>query len=631
MKIDNGTGGSRETSTGGPGSRPGRSAVDERGRESINVFSELKRRNVYKVAVAYAVVAWLLIQAASIFFPAFDAPPWVMKVFIIVIIFGFPVALIFSWAFEITPEGIKLESEIEPNKSIARRTGRKIVAVTIALAVVAAGLFVYQLVRSKSETLGSRTAATIPNKSIAVLPFDNLSRDPDNAYFCEGVQDEILTRLAKVADLKVISRTSTQHFKSAPDNLPQIAKQLGVTNILEGSVQKASDQVRVNVQLINALTDAHLWAETYDRKLTDIFAVESDVAKTIAETLQAKLTGSEKTAMSKKPTANPEAYELYLKGRFFWNKRTAADLRKSIEYFDQAIAKDPGYAQAYAALAQSWKLLPAFNGGAPNDCFPQAEAAAKKALALDDTSSTAHAALASLKGLNGFDYPGAIAEYERTLELNPNDATARQWFANDTLANVGQTEREIAELKRAVELDPLSLVINSNLGVAYIHAGRLDEAIAQLRKTVELDGAFYYSRYNLAQALELKGLVPEATLEYQKTMSMTEDPVPLGMLGRLYALHGQKDEALKILQRLRQNREQRYTAAYGLALIYVGLGDHNQALNWLEQGYREHDGFNIGPIRIDPLLAPLHGDPRFEALAEKIVPAREFGKTITQK
>ena len=254
------------------------------------------------------------------------------------------------------------------------------------------------------------------------------------------------------------------------------------------------------MQLINALTDAHLWADTYDRKLTDIFAVESDIAKTIAETLQAKLTGSEKTAISKKPTENPEAYELYLKGRFFWNKRTAADLRKSIEYFNQAIAKDPDYAQAYAASAQAWKLLPAFNGGAPNDCFPQAEAAAKKALALDDTSSTAHAALASLKGLNGFDYPGAIAEYERTLQLNPNDATARQWFANDTLANVGQTEREIAELKRAVELDPLSLVINSNLGVAYIHAGRLDEAIAQLRKTVELDGTFYYARYNLGQA-----------------------------------------------------------------------------------------------------------------------------------
>jgi len=592
-------------------------------------FSELKRRNVYKVAVAYAIVGWLLVQIATQVFPFLEIPTWIVRLVIVLVAAGFPIALVIAWAFELTPEGIKRTEDIDLAASARQPRKYTWIFVVVVGAALSVGLFF--IGRYTGRTTASAAGTELPAKSIAVLPFESLSEEKGNAYFAEGIQDEILTRLAKVADLKVISRTSTQHFKSAPDNLPQIAKQLGVTNILEGSVQKANDQVRVNVQLINALTDAHLWAETYDRKLTDIFAVESDIAKTIAETLQAKLTGSEKTAISKKPTENAEAHELYLKGRFFWNKRTAVDLRKSIEYFNQAIEKDPGYAQAYAALAQSWKLLPAFNGGAPNDCFPQAEAAAKKALALDDTSSTAHAALASLKGLNGFDYPGAIAEYERTLQLNPNDATTRQWFANDALANVGQTEREIAELKRAVELDPLSLVINSNLGVAYIHAGRLDEAIAQLGKTVELDGTFYYARYNLAQALELKGLIPEATAEYQKTMSMTEDPVPLGMLGRLYASHGQKDEALKILQRLRQNREQRYTAAYSLALIYVGLGDHNEALNWLEQGYREHDGFNIGPIRIDPLLAPLHGDPRFEALAEKIVPAREFGKTGIQR
>jgi TolB-like protein/Flp pilus assembly protein TadD len=594
-----------------------------------NFFAELKRRNVYKVAVAYAIVGWLLVQIATQVFPFLEIPNWIVRWVIVLVAAGFPIALVIAWAFELTPEGIKRTEDVDLAASARQPRKYTWIFVVIVGAALSVGLFF--IGRYTGRTTTSAAGTELPAKSIAVLPFESLSEDKSNAYFAEGVQDEILTRLAKVADLKVISRTSTQHFKSAPDNLPQIAKQLGVTNILEGSVQKANDQVRVNVQLINALTDAHLWAETYDRKLTDIFAVESDIAKTIAETLQAKLTGSEKTAMSKKPTANPEAYELYLKGRFFWNKRTAADLRKSIEYFNQAIAKDPGYAQAYAALAQSWKLLPAFNGGAPNDCFPQAEAAAKKALALDDTSSTAHAALASLKGLNGFDYPGAIAEYERTLQLNPNDATARQWFANDALANVGQTEREIAELKRAVELDPLSLVINSNLGVAYIHAGRLDEAIAQLRKTVELDGTFYYARYNLAQALELKGLIPEATAEYQKTMSMTEDPVPLGMLGRLYALHGQKDEALKILQKLREKREQGYTAAYSLALINIGLGDLNEALNCLEQGHREHDGFNIGPIHVDPLLAPLHGDPRFEALAERIVPAREFAKAGIQK
>src|SRR5438876_2978807 len=224
----------------------------------------------------------------------------------------------------------------------------------------------------------SHTGSAIPEKSIAVLPFDNLSRDPDNAYFCEGVQDEILTRLAKVADLKVISRTSTQHFKSTPEDLREIAKRLGVTNILEGSVQKASDQVRVNVQLINALTDAHLWADTYDRKLTDIFAVESEIAKTIAETLQAKITGSEKNSIAKAPTEDPEAYEFYLKGRFFWNKRTGIDLRKAIEYLKQAIAKDPGYALAYAALADSYGILRFYGGASPDESIVPAAAAAKR-------------------------------------------------------------------------------------------------------------------------------------------------------------------------------------------------------------------------------------------------------------
>ena len=597
--------------------------------EKPSFFAELKRRNVYKVAVAYAIVGWLLVQIATQVFPFLEIPAWVVRLVIALVAIGFPIALVIAWAFELTPEGIKRTEDVDLAASTRQPRKYTWIFVVIVGAALSVGLFF--IGRYTGRTTASAAGIELPVKSIAVLPFGNLSRDPENEYFADGIQDEIITRLAQVSDLKVISCTSTRRYKGTAQSLRQIASELGVTNILEGSIQKANDQVHVNVQLLNALTDSHLWADTYDRKLTDIFAVEGEIAKTIADTSQAKLSGSEKSLIAKTPTANNEAHELYLKGRFFWNKRTAEDLRKSIDYFNQAIAKDPNYGLAYAGLAQSWKLLPAFNGGAPQDCFPQAEAAARKALALDDTLSDAHAALASLKGLNGFDYAGAIKEYERAIRLNSNDATAHQWFANDTLANIGQSEREVAVMKRAVELDPLSLIINSNLGVAYIHADRLDEAIAQLRKTVELDGTFYYARYNLAQALELKGLIPEATAEYQKTMSMTEDPVPLGMLGRLYALHGQKDAALKILQRLRQNRAQRYTAAYGLALIYVGLGDRNEALNWLEQGYREHDGFNIGPIRVDPLLAPLQGDPRFEALAEKIVPAREFGKTVTQK
>jgi TolB-like protein/tetratricopeptide (TPR) repeat protein len=609
-----------------------------------NFFAELKRRNVYKVAVAYAVVAWLLIQAASIFFPAFDAPPWVMKIFIIVIIFGFPVALIFSWAFEITPEGIKLESEIEQSKSITRRTGRKIVAITIALAVVAAGLFVYQMVRSKSAVtprpvtqpearpgFQSEAATVAPNKSIAVLPFDNLSGDPQNAYFSEGVQDEILTRLAKIAELKVISRTSTQRFKSAPNDLRQIAQQLGVANILEGSVQKANDQVRVNVQLINALTDSHLWADTFDRKLTDIFAVETEIAKTVADVLQAKLTGSEQHVIAARPTENTEAHQLYLKGRFFWNKRTGNDLKKSIDYFEQAIAADPSYALAYAGVADGYVFLPGYNAGAPRDCYPKAMAAAKKALELDDTLAEAHTTLALVIWYYEFDFAQASREFQRAIELNPNYAIAHQQYGNNTLSALGRFDDAIVEGKRAVELDPLSLIINADLGTDYYFARRYDECIAQLRKTVELDPGFYYVRLNLGEALAAKGAFDEAIAEYQKAHALNDDPFVLGLLGHAYASSGNKTEALKILDQLKELSKQHYVSAYSFAVLYVGLGDKEEALRWLEQSYQDRAGNDIGWIRVDHLLDPLHGDPRFEALAEKIVPAREFGKAAAQK
>src|SRR5882757_796467 len=291
-----------------------------------NFFAELKRRNVYKVAVAYAVVAWLLIQAASNFFPAFDAPSWVMKIFIIVIIFGFPVALIFSWAFEITPEGIKLESEIEPNKSIKRRTGRKIVAITIALAVVAAGLFVYQMVgrdrwarRSNVETAesGRPPAAAgslrIPNKSIAVLPFVNMSADKNDEYLSDGMTEELLNVLTKVKSLHVPGRSSSFAFKGRIDEdiFRKVGEQLHVNAVLEGSVRKAGDKLRITAQLINVADGFHLWSDTYDRDMKDILAVQSDVARRVVEALQVKLGVEEARALTKKPTENPEAHRLY--------------------------------------------------------------------------------------------------------------------------------------------------------------------------------------------------------------------------------------------------------------------------------------------------------------------------------
>jgi tetratricopeptide (TPR) repeat protein len=389
-------------------------------------------------------------------------------------------------------------------------------------------------------------------------------------------------------------------------------------------VQRTTDQLRVNVQLIEASTDAHLWGDTFDRKLTDIFKIESEIAKTVAETLQAKLTGSEQHAIAARPTENTEAHQLYLKGRFFWNKRTGNDLRKSIDYFNQAIAADPNYALAYAGVADAYVLLPGYTAGTPRDCYPKAKAAAKKALELDDTLAEAHTSLAMAIWLYDFDFSQATREFQRAIELNPNYAIAHQQYGNVTLSALGRFDDAIAEGKRAVELDPLSLVINTDLGSNYCFARRYDEAIAQLRKTLEMDPGFYIAHVVLGQALDAKGAREAAIVECQKARALNDDPSVLGALGRAYGLSGNKMEAEKILDQLKELSKQRYVAAYSFALVYLGLGNKEEALRWLEQSYQDRAGSDIGYIRVDPLLDPLRGEPRFEALAEKIVPAREF-------
>ncbi len=460
-----------------------------------------------------------------------------------------------------------------------------------------------------------------PNeKSIAVLPFENLSEEKSSAYFADGIQDEILTRLSKIADLKVISRTSTQRYKNTSQSPSQIAHQLGVAHLLEGSVQKTNDQVRVNVQLITAANDAHLWAETYDRKLTDIFVVESDIATTIAKTLQARLTGAEKTAIAKRPTANREVYELCLKGRFFWNKRTAADLRKAIEYFNQALDKDPGYAPAYAGLTDAYLILSQYGAASPADSFPQAIAAAKKAIELDDTLAEAHTSLAISLAYYDFDFEQSVKEFERAIQLNPNYATAHHWLSNGVLSALGQFERAIAEGKRAVELDPLSLVINTDLGQDFFYARRYDEAIAHLRKTIEMDPRFYFAHWVLGTTLQLKGQLSDAIAEFSKAVELNDDPSVLALVGQAYARAGQRDEAQKILMRLSEEAKSRYVQAYSFALMYLALGDKERAIDEMERAYRERDA-NVAQIKTDPMLDDLRGNQRFEALVNQIVPA----------
>jgi len=475
--------------------------------------------------------------------------------------------------------------------------------------------------KKTGEVKSSPTGSAIPEKSIAVLPFENRSHDPDNAYFAEGIQDEILTRLAKVADLKVISRTSTQHFKSAPDNLPQIGKQLGVANILEGSVQKANDQVRVNVQLINAITDAHLWADTYDRKLTDIFVIESDIAKTIADTLQAKLSRSAEHVLASRPTENPEAHELYLKGRYFWNRRTGENLKKAADYFQQAIGKDPQYALAYSGLADCHVLLPLYPdlGSNPRDELPKALKAARKAVELDDTLAEAHASLARALA-SDLQLSPAISEFNRAIELNPNYATARQWFG-ECLQSQGQLEEALAELKRAQELDPLSLVINTVLGFAFDTVGKSNEAIAQLRKTIEIDPNFRIAHIYLGNVLEHNGQLKEAIVEYEKSNTLQAESFSLAQLARAYFLVDRKAEAQQLWDKLKSLSERQYVPAYAMAVVQLTFGNKDEAIRLLEKSYEDHapfDSLDLGWILVDHRLDSLRSDPRFKKLIMRI-------------
>jgi len=477
-------------------------------------------------------------------------------------------------------------------------------------------------VKFSRPTPNRPAVATANAKSIAVLPFENLSHDPDNAYFADGIQEEILTRLSKIADLKVISRTSTQRYKGTPTNLLEIAKQLGVAHILEGTVQKAADQVRVNVQLINAQTDSHLWAEKFDRNLADIFAVESEIATKIADTLQAKLTGSEKQAIAARPTENSEAHQLYLKGRYFLSRRTEEGLKKSVEFFNQAIDKDSGYALAYSGLADSnmYLLKLAFlRGLSRKESYERAKAAATKALELDDNLAEAHTSLALVKMEYEWEWASSEGEFKRAIQLNPGFAEAHHQYSH-YLTAMGRSSESLAESLRALELDPLSLVLNGHLAWHYLYARQYDQAIQQCQKTAELDRNYPETADFRGLAYEQKGMYREAIAELQMAVNLSgNSPHIKAELGHAYAIAGETTPALDILDELKRGSTETHISSYDIAVIYIGLGRKDQAVEVLENAYQERSEW-LRYVKVDPRLDPLRGDPRFEKLANQVLP-----------
>ncbi len=464
-----------------------------------------------------------------------------------------------------------------------------------------------------------RSRAPVPTgiRSLAVLPLENLSGEASQNYFADGMTDELITDLAQISALRVISRTSVMAYKGARKPLPQIARELNVDAVVEGSVLRSGDQVRITAQLIEASTDKHLWSQSYEGELRNTLALQKRVASAIADQIRINLTPQEQAALKDVRIVNPEAYESFLKGRYFWNKRTADGLKAALAYFNQAIEEDPKYAQAYSGLADTYALLGDWQYAVmtPKEAFPKAKAAAIKALELDSTLGEAHNSLAFV--LDGFDWDvdAGGKEFRRAIELNPGYATAHHWYAWH-LSLLGRFDEAIAEMRKAENLDPLSLIINADLAELLALAHSYDESILQSRKTIEMDPNFALAHNQLAQAYLQKHMNDEAVAELRKAVLLSgNSPTCAANLARAYVASGKKSEAVKLLGDLKKRSNPGYSNASEIAMIYASLGDTDQAMNWLEKGYEER--FNPG-VLLRPGFDPLRSNPRFQNLVHRI-------------
>ncbi len=458
-----------------------------------------------------------------------------------------------------------------------------------------------------------------PIRSLAVLPLENLSGDPAQEYFADGMTDALITNLAKLGALRVISRTSVVRYKGVKRPLPQIGRELNVDAVVEGTVTRAGGRVRIDAQLIQAANDRHLWAESYERELKDVLSLQDEVARDIASRIQVKLTAQESAGLSRAQPVNPEAYQRYLQGRYFWNKRSEEGFIKAIEFFDQAIAKQPDYAPAYAGLSDVYALL----GTWPNakisrsETTARARAAALKALEMDDTLAEAHASLASVSMLYDWNWPVAEKEFKRAIQLNPGYATAHHWYAF-YCASQGRMEEALREIRLAQQLDPLSLIINTDVGEILYNSRRYDEAVEQSRKTLEMDPNFAAAHNCLGVTYLAKQQYPESIAELETAVRLSHgQPHFMAYLGIAYAQAGRREEARKILKQIRTGPSARYDSVLAIAWILAALGERDQAFAWVEKVYptRPHEFYLL---KVRPVLDPLRSDPRFQDLVRRV-------------
>jgi serine/threonine-protein kinase len=474
------------------------------------------------------------------------------------------------------------------------------------------------------ELAGAKTATKPPapeEKSplaIAVLPFTDLSPQKDQEYFCDGMTEELIDALTKLEGCRVVSRTSAFAFKGKEQDIRAIGKQLNVSHTLAGSVRKAGNRLRINAQLTNVEDGFQLWSEKYDRELDDVFAIQDDIASALVKKLKMKLTGEQESRLVKRYTENLDAYHLYLQARFHLNKRTEEGLKKGVTFCEQAIALDAGYALAYAGLADGFALL-GFQGFLPpKDAMPKAKAAAEQALKIDNDLAEAHTSLGYIHAIYDWNWRGSEKEFVRALELNPNHPAAHYWYALWHLLPTGQFEPCLAEIKKAQELDPLSLVLSAGIGWQYYFARQFDQAIEALQKTLEMDENFLFAHDILGQTYLQMGMYEQAIAEMGKAVALSHRrTLSLGALGHAYALAGKRDEAQKILDELLALAQQKYVSSYDIALVYAGMDEKDQTLAWLEKAYEEHNGWLVF-LNVEPRFDSLRAEARFGALLKKV-------------
>jgi TolB-like protein len=577
-----------------------------------NFLGELERRHVSRVAIAYGVVAWLLIQVATQVFPFFEIPNWVVRFVVLITILGLPIALAIAWAFELTPHGLKRAENVGPSESIRRWSTRTFAAVMISIAMMAAALLIFQLVRSRS-IFPEQVAAisTSAQKSIAVLPLLNESGDPGDEYFSDGLSEELIAALAQIKELKVIGRSSSFRFKDKKEDSKAIGKKLGVSTLLEGTVRKQGEKVRIVAELVNASDGSELWSRTFDRELKDIFAVQAEIAAAVAASLELTLLGTEDRSAKDVATKSVEAHNAYLQGHFYFERRNLEDYRMAIGFFDQAIRIDPDYALAYAERSEAWTWVGDLSREKQKEAWAAAGSDAEKAVAIDPHLAEAHAALGWVRFFIEWKFAEGLAELRRAQQLSPWNPTANDLMAR-VVVYLGQFQEAEKLARQAIERDPLAYQARTSLARILFTEGKLDDADASARKAAELQptaaGNHRWQVFVAIQRSDGEAALREARLEPNEGYRRFELAL---------AHYARKDRPAADVALAELIAKDRTFLAYQIAEVYAWRGEKDKAFEWLQVSLDNHDTGMLS-LLINPLMRGLRHDARYNAMVRNV-------------